>query len=151
MPMSDEIAALTTEVANLNTTVAGERQAKKWAVRIVGVLLIVVLGIAAFALDAARTSQSAVDQVVDQRSDARVTACEKDRDDAVRFNNLLDRSKGLLDDTFNAPRESPRTPDAQAAVDAYLADQFAKYDALRTPVRKCDRQSIEDYYERNSS
>lgn len=153
MPTRDEVLALTEQVGNLAEEVHGEREAKKWAVRILGTALAVVLVIAVRgqqtadkAQKAADKAQEAVELVIAQRDDARVAACEKDNADANRENTKLDRDKDLLDDTFNNPAGRERTPEQQSAVDAYLADQYAQYDALRSPLRDCSRKGIEAFY-----
>ncbi len=85
-----------TPLEELNRLLRDER--RRWRARFVGVALIVLIGaaflvrtsqVATEAKAAAVKAQEAVDLVVAQRAEARVTACEKDKRFAIAHNNLV--------------------------------------------------------------
>lgn len=92
------------------------------------------------------TTNRSVNAITRARSTSRIVACQTDRESAQKINALNDRTQELLDQTFNAPRATPRDPDTQALIDRYLADQKKKFDAVKVDVRECDPDSIAAYY-----
>ena len=94
------------------------------------------------------TTNSTIDRINQSRANARVVACQSDRDTAQKINALNDRTQQLLEQTFNAPRPTPRSAENQKLVDAYLKDQKAKFDAVKVEVRRCDPESIREFYGR---
>ena len=92
------------------------------------------------------TTNSTIDRINQSRANARVVACQSDRDTAQKINALNDRDQQLLEQTFNAPRPIPRSAEAQKMVDAYLKDQKSKFEALKVEVRECTPEAIAAYY-----
>lgn len=136
MPTKDEVLALTEQVGNLATQVHGEREAKKWAVRLLAIALLIVAFIAvrsqAAANDAQRAAekaQDAVDQVIAQRTESRQATCGLNTVFAKAHNKLV---IGIV--TSAGTREIP--PSLQDDVDAQLV-----------PVPDCTPKGIRDFYE----
>lgn len=84
----------------------------------------------------------------DRTTQARLSACLSFNEDVqANVNALNDRTQELLDQTFNGPGHTPRTPAKQAEVDAYLEQQKAAYDAVKIAERDCTPAAIEEFYE----
>lgn len=97
-----------------------------------------------YGLSLATDAGDRVDAVIEARNNSRKIACESDNDGAERINALND---GFQDTLRIIAAPGDRSPEDQAAVDALLADQLAKYEALKAPIRKCDPASLEAYYQ----
>lgn len=113
-----------------------------WIVGAVGVVLALV------AWWAADEAQEAADLLRSQRTVARVAACEKDNEIAGKINALNDRTQDLLR-VAAAPNDS-RTASQQERTDRLLADELAKYEAVKVPLLDCSPEAVERFYERQA-
>ena len=102
-------------------------------------------GIGVIGLATAGEANDKADTILEARQVARKVACDADNENAGKINGLNDRSQDLLRD---AAAGGNRTPEQQARADQFIAEQIAKYEALKIPLRDCSSQAaIDAYYE----
>lgn len=126
-------------VTNEERIKASVRKFRAWRFAgIVGILLGVL------ALWAGWRANDAVDQIRAQRTEARLVACHADNASASKVNALNDRTQDLLRNATAS--NTTRTPEQQARSDAFLADELAKYEAVKVHLRDCSPAGIERFY-----
>lgn len=99
--------------------------------------------------DAAEKANDAIEEIVATRTEARAATCEAANANAARINALNDRTFQLLEDAVAAPRETPRTPEEQAATDAFLEQQRQAFEAIKVELRDCSPEGIEAFYDQD--
>lgn len=105
---------------------------------------LVGIALSVLALWAGWRADTAINRINSSRAEARVAACNADNAYADKVNALNDRTQELLRAAFAA--NTSRTPTEQVTAEAFLADELARFDAVRVPARKCDPASIAAFY-----
>lgn len=121
-------------------TEASARKFRAW--RYAGIIGLVL---SVFALVGIALALYAVGEINDSRRSSRVAACRSYNKDLVtNVNALNDRNQDLLRNAVNNSTE--RTPAQQAATETFLADELAKYEAIKVPKRDCSPAGLEAFY-----
>lgn len=96
-------------------------------------------------------AQDAIDLILEQRDEARLSACLSYNEDLVAFlNGLNDEVQDLAIDAFADPT-GRRTPAQAKEVAEFLATKVAAFELRKVPTRDCSRQGIEDFYARRDA
>jgi hypothetical protein len=167
VPTKDEVLGLTEQVRRLARIQTQEREAKRDAARAntrskrilavaVAVLtvLVVLQGIGlALTASTASTAEAATEQLLVQRSEARLNTCIKDKRFAEAHNAFVtadtasDNAFLLLLATSAGRREI--APEDQPIVDAQIAENNRVRDSNLVPVPDCSPEGITAFYEKD--
>lgn len=133
------------------------RRWRKWFAAIGVVIALVVANqvrvenVADDAQDAADKAQEAIELVVAQRNDARLSACLDFNETLVEnLNGLNDEVQALAVDAFADPG-SRRTTSQAALVEQFLEAKVRAFEARKVGLRDCSRQGIDDFYARRAA
>lgn len=99
------------------------------------------------AQEATRKAQRALDAIVVARNESRVASCNNANVIAHKHNDLTQGVEDTLR-TIASPT-TPRTPEQQARVDAFLAQQITHYESIKIGIRDCSLEGIEKFQAEN--
>lgn len=122
----------------------------RWAFLLIVGMFVIAIGTSSTAVVAVFANLQKTNDIVEARTAGRIAACNVNRTFAMAHDGLVQRSKDLLSQTFNAPGQPVRTPEKQQQIDAYLKAQFDAYDRNIVPIPKCDPASIAALYAKRS-
>lgn len=155
--LRDDTQGLTRAVEDFASKeeVRAESGKRRRGLGIIGIVGLVLFGLVAGYLT---SNRAALDKFKDQRTDSRIIACEQDNGFRMAHNRLAESTAGNDDalaaiiTSVNVPNPN-RTPDQQAALDAFIANAQRQIDTARTaalatrlPTRDCSPDGVDAYY-----
>jgi hypothetical protein len=116
---------------------------------IVLLVLAIAVGGTGAALAALGLSQSGealdkADAIIEARDASRIVACGTANDIAKKHNDLVDGVENTL--RVATQGNGNRTPEQQARIEAFLAQQIAQYEAIKVAIRDCSPEGLRLYY-----
>lgn len=136
--MPSDVELLTVQINSLATNIKKEKEAKRWALRVVAVILVVV-----FISLGLLWRQNG--EIIQARSDGRVAACKVDNNFATNHNALVHAVQDLVTTVFHATSAN-RSPEVKAQVETFIGQLNVPLGKRVVPVRKCDRASVAKFY-----
>lgn len=85
-------------------------------------------------------------QIVQDRTSARIVACQTTNDTAKKFNGLVDADVTTLQDAKGAIIKSGASDEQKQAAIAFYDQRIAGYEANRQQLRDCSAEAVNAFY-----
>jgi hypothetical protein len=135
---ADPIEALRGEITTLTDTIRAEKQAKRWALRVVSAVLVLLMVVVGYLWH-----QNT--QIIQARTAGRVAACEADRNFATNHDKLVQGVQALVMTVFHVVTAQAK-PEVKADAEALISRLNTPFDGNIVPIRECDPASIAAFY-----